>query len=139
MDVFEFRDRLNSGVEPATEDLAQRVIGAAIEVHRHLGAGHPELVYRNALVHELELREIVARTEMPISVTYKGKVVGLDRIDMLVEKVLVVELKSVEAIHPLHKAQAASYLAALNLQLALVINFNVPILKDGIKRVVRTQ
>jgi GxxExxY protein len=139
MDVFEFRERLNSGVDPATEDLAQKVIGAAIEVHRHLGAGHPELVYRNALVHELEPRGLKAETEVPISVTYKGKVVGLGRIDTLVETVLVVELKSVEAIHPLHKAQAASYLAAMNLQLALVINFNVPIPKDGIKRVVRTQ
>jgi GxxExxY protein len=138
MDVFDFRERMNSGVDPSTEDLAQRVIGAAIEVHRHLGPGHPEIAYKNAMAYELELRGITCEMEVPISVIYKGKVVALGRIDMLVERTLILELKAVEAIADVHKAQAAGYLAAMSLQLALVMNFNVAVLKSGIKRVVRT-
>jgi GxxExxY protein len=139
VNAFEFRERVNSGVDLGTEDLAQKVIGAAIEVHTHLGPGHPEIVYRNALAHEFDLRGIKYQMEVPVVVTYKGKVVGTGKVDLLVEEVLVLELKTAESISGVHKAQAGSYIAALNLQLALVINFNVVYLKDGIKRVVRTR
>jgi GxxExxY protein len=139
MDFYEFRERGNSGVDLCTEDLAQDVIGAAIEVHSQLGPGHPEAVYRNALAHEFDLRGIKYQMEVPVAVRYKGKLVGAGKVDLLVEQVLVVELKHVESITGIHKAQAGSYLAALNLQLALVINFNVEYLKNGIKRVVRTR
>jgi GxxExxY protein len=139
MNFYEFRERGNSGVDPRTEDLAQRVIGAAIEVHSQIGPGHPESAYRYALAHEFDLRGISYEMEAPVVVMYKGKVVGTGKIDLLVEKVLVLELKTVESITGVHKAQAGSYLAALSLQLALLINFNVEYLKNGIKRVVRTK
>ncbi|CAN5510614.1 GxxExxY protein [soil metagenome] len=139
MNCYEFRERGNSGVDPGTEDLAQRVMGAAIEVHSQLGPGHPESAYRNALAHEFGLRGISYEMEVPVVVLYKGKIVGSGRVDLIVERVLVLELKTVESITGVHKAQAGSYLAALNLQLALLINFNVEYLKNGIKRVVRTR
>lgn len=139
MNTFEFRERVTSGVDLATEDLAQRVIGAAMEVHSHLGPGHPESVYRNALAHEFDLRGIKYEMEVPVVISYKGVVVGRGKVDLLVEKVLVLELKSVEVVTGVHRAQAGGYVAALNLQLGLVINFNVLHLKDGIKRAIRTK
>lgn len=138
MDVFEFRSRADSGVDEATERLAEQVIGAAIEVHRHLGPGLPENCYRQALSHELELRGIRHRCEVPFPIIYKGKVVGEGRMDLLAEEVLILELKAVEALTKVHSAQALTYLRATNLKLALVINFNVLLLKDGIKRVINT-
>ena len=139
MDMFEFRRRAKSGLDQETEDLAQRIIGAAIEVHEQLGAGLPESVYRNALSHELNLRGIGHQTEFPVPVFYKGLEVGLGRIDILVEGRIVLELKAVECLTDLHRAQCVAYLQATKLQLALLINFNVPLLKDGIKRVILTR
>jgi GxxExxY protein len=105
MNVFEFRERGNSGVDEATEELATLVIGAAIEVHKHLGPGLPETVYRNALAHEFELRKIPYGREVPVPVYYKGRLVGEGRIDLLVANVLVVELKVVEVLTDTHRAQ----------------------------------
>jgi GxxExxY protein len=138
MDVFEFRERANSGVDEATEALAQLVIGAAIEVHRVLGPGFPESVYRKSLHYELELRGIACQCEVPVPVIYKGRVVGEGRIDMLVEDKLILELKVVEQLNDVHKAQCIAYLVATGLQLALLINFNVDILRKGIRRVINT-
>jgi GxxExxY protein len=138
MDVFEFRARSNSGVDAETEDLAALVIGAAIEVHRHLGPGLPESVYRKALSHELTLLGIPHATEDPVPIYYKEVLVGEGRIDLLAANRWIVELKAVEALTPVHKAQAVAYLQAKRFKLALLINFNVAILKDGIKRVINT-
>jgi GxxExxY protein len=126
--------------EPSEEvdRLTKLVIGAAIEVHRHLGPGYFESVYEEVLGIELTLREISFDHQKPVAVSYKGNAVGEGRLDLLVENVLIVELKTVEAFTEIHKAQVISYLKATNLQLGLLINFNVPVLRHGIKRVVLT-
>jgi GxxExxY protein len=138
MGLYEFRGRAESRVDDETEKLAERVIGAAIEVHREIGPGLPESVYRKALSHELTLRGIPHVCEAPVPIIYKGMTVGEGRIDILVSDCLVVELKCVEVLTEVHRAQAIAYLQAKKLKLALLINFNVAILKDGIKRVINT-
>jgi GxxExxY protein len=112
------------------------VIGAAIEVHRHLGPGLLEAAYEEALQHELRLREIRFVGQFECVVDYKGKQVGVCRFDLLVEDELVVELKAVEAILPVHKAQVRSYLRTGGFRLRLLINFNVPTLREGVTRVI---
>jgi GxxExxY protein len=126
------------GMEPSKEldGLANSVIGAAIEVHRHLGPGYLESVYEEALGIELSERMISFRRQYPISVVYKGKTVGEGKLDLLVENQLVVELKAVETLLPVHKAQVISYLKATNLHLGLLINFNVSVVRDGIQRII---
>ena len=121
--------------DEAAERLAHAVIGAAIEVHRELGPGLPEGVYERALSQELTLRSIRHRCQAPVPVTYKGVNVGEGRIDILVEDRLVVELKSCEQLTDLHRAQVRAYLCAKGLRLGLLINFNVAVLHDGMKRV----
>jgi GxxExxY protein len=138
VDRLQIRERDQIRVDEETEELAAIVIGAAIEVHRHLGPGLPELAYREALSLELTLRQIDHQCEAAVPINYKGKLVAEGRLDMLVGGKLIVELKVVESLNPVHRAQAIAYLQATQLQLALLINFNVTILKDGIKRVVKT-
>jgi GxxExxY protein len=101
-----------------------------------LGPGYREGVYERALAIELELRGISFEKQMQLELTYRGRPVGKGRIDFLVDGCLIVELKAVEALSALHTAQAISYLKATGHQLALVLNFNVPVLKAGIHRVV---
>lgn len=120
------------------DELAHEVIGAAIEVHRHLGPGFPESIYEEALCHELRLRSIPFERQAPIPVDYKDHPCGIGRMDIWVKRLLVVELKAVEDVAPKHKAQGKAYLAATGCELALVINFNVAVLKDGIHRIVLT-
>lgn len=139
MDVFDFRGRGESRVDDHTESLAHAVIGAAIEVHRHMGPGLPETAYRKALCHEFDLRHIPYEYEVPIDIHYKGVLVGQGRVDILVGKSLIVELKVVESLNDVHRAQALSYLQVTKLKLALLINFNVAVLKDGIKRVINSR
>jgi len=122
------------GVE--VDRLARAVIGAAIEVHRVLGPGYLESVYEEALAAEFPLRAIPHARQVPFSVDYKGNPVGEGRLNFLVGGLLVVEIKAVDALAPIHTAQVLSYLKATGLHLALLINFNVPVLRDGIKRVV---
>lgn len=125
-------------IEPNQEQdrLAHAVIGAAIEVHRALGPGFLESVYEEALCVELELRRIPYTRQHTIALNYKGHRVGEGRLDLLVADQLVVELKAVESLLPIHHAQLMSYLKGLRLPLGLLINFNVPVLKTGIKRIV---
>ena len=118
------------------DDLARQVIGAAIEVHRSLGPGFLESVYEQALCVELGLSHIPFARQVAVSVTYKGMPVGVSRLDILVDGKLIVELKSAESLLPIHSAQVVSYLKATNTQLALLINFNVPVLKSGLKRII---
>ena|SRR5438034_11552844 len=136
MDVFDFRRRGDAGVDEETERLATEVIGAAIEVHREMGPGMPEVSYKLALSHELELRKIPHLVEVPVCIVYKGKQVGKGFIDILVAGRLVLELKAIDALAPVHPAQVLSYLRVTKLKLGLLINFNVTVLKDGIKRVI---
>ena len=132
------QDARNAKVEPDSrvDGLARAVIGAAIEVHRILGPGYLESVYEEALTLEFSLRQIPFALQKSVSVVYKGHSVGESRLDFLVGGCLIVELKAVEALAPIHQAQVISYLKATGLLLGLLINFNVPLLKDGIRRVI---
>jgi GxxExxY protein len=118
------------------DDLARRVIGAAIEVHRHLGAGYLESIYERALRRELTGRGIAFESQVVIPILYKDQSIGEAQLDLLVEGELVVELKAVERLLEIHRAQVISYLKATGAQLGLLINFNTPVLKDGIRRVI---
>ncbi|HAX77805.1 MAG TPA: GxxExxY protein [Cyanobacteria bacterium UBA11372] len=124
--------------EPSQEidRLAYEVIGAAIEVHRVLGPGFLESVYHKSLKQELEMREIPCEYKKTIPVRYKGYQVGEYELDFVVANVLIVELKAVERLAPIHDAQVMSYLKTTKLPLGLLINFNVPVLKEGIKRII---
>ena len=119
-------------------ELTGAVIGAAIEVHRLLGAGFLESVYESALAVELRAREISFERQKSIPVTYKGNLVGENILDFLIEDKLVVELKAVSNLTSLHEAQVLSYLKASNCNLALLINFNVTRLTNGVKRIIRS-
>ena len=116
--------------------LAHQVIGAALEVHRALGPGYLESVYEEAMRVELRRQGIPHVRQARFGTIYKGEVVGEHRIDILVDDELIVELKAVDALAPIHTAQVISYLKAGALQLGLLINFNVPVLKQGIRRVI---
>lgn len=117
-------------------ELTGLVIGAAIEVHRVLGSGFLESVYEEALAAELELRGIRFNRQKVVAVNYKGRRVGEGRLDLLVGNTLIVELKAVANITPIHEAQVLSYLKMTGYPLGLLINFNVPLLKDGIRRII---
>ena len=121
---------------PEVNELARRLIDAAVEVHRYLGPGYPESIYENALVIEFGLRGIAFQRQAGFRVDYKGQEVGEGRMDLLVERVLVVELKAVDRLTDVPIAQALSYLKTTGLPLALLINFDVPVLMRGVKRVV---
>lgn len=116
--------------------LSYSVIGAAIEVHHELGPGFLESTYEEALCIELRLRDMPFVRQPLVTVGYKGHDVGEARLDLLVGGVLVVELKAVDALLPIHSAQVLSYLRATGHHLGLLINFNVRVLTDGIKRIV---
>jgi GxxExxY protein len=124
--------------DDAPNELSFAVIGAALEVHRTLGPGFLEAVYEEALCVELQLRGITYARQAGVTLSYKGRPIGEGRVDLLVGGALIVELKAVEALVPVHIAQVLSYLRATDHRLGLLINFNVPSLKQGIKRVVFT-
>jgi GxxExxY protein len=133
--------RLNRrGAESAeVRDLSYGIIGAAMEVHKILGAGFLESVYGDALAIELEHRHILFQREVEVSVNYKGKKVGVGRLDFLVDEIIILELKAVENLRPIHDAQVISYLKMTGHPLGLLINFNVPLLKEGIHRLILSQ
>lgn len=119
------------------DELSNRVIGCAIEVHRELGPGLLESTYEQCLAHELKLNGIQFELQHPLPVKYKG--VRLDcgyRVDVLVEDKLIIELKSVEQIKGIHEAQLLTYMKLAGVKIGLLINFNVTKLKNGIKRFV---
>jgi GxxExxY protein len=122
----------------ALDALVHRVLGAAIEVHRHLGPGFLESVYEEAFCVELTLRGIRFARQGPIALQYKQKRVGEARLDLLVDDSVVVELKACECIAAIHLAQTLSYLKSTRLRLALLINFDVAVLQRGIKRIIHT-
>jgi GxxExxY protein len=133
----ELRGR-NARAEATSDPLSEAVIGAAIEVHREVGPGLTEDMYEEALCHEFDLRGIRYQKQVPIPVMYKGKEIGKTRVDLIVEGKLIVELKACEGLTSVHRAQVITYLRVTGLRVALLINFNVAILKDGVKRVVLT-
>lgn len=117
--------------------LSGKIIGAAIEVHKGLGPGLLESTYEECLCHEFWLRKMAFERQKTLPVVYKG--VKLDcgyRIDVIAENMIILELKACEKIEPIHKAQLLTYLKLTGLNLGLLINFNVTVLKDGIVRIV---
>ena len=119
------------------DQITDKVIGAAIEVHRYLGPGLLESTYEECLAKEFELRKIKFERQKALPVIYKD--IKLDcgyRLDFLVENQVIVELKSVEGIIPIFVAQVLTYLRLTEKQIGLLINFNVPILRTGVKRIV---
>lgn len=119
------------------DKLSKETIGAAIEVHRHLGPGLLESAYEECLCRELAIREITFERQKPLAVSYKG--VKLDcgyRLDVVVGGLIILELKAVDQVESIHEAQLLTYLKLSDLKLGILINFNVPLLKDGITRIV---
>lgn len=129
-----FRHGDDGKLDTATEALIRNVIGAAIEVHRALGPGYLESVYENALAIELNHQAISYERQKPFEVVYRNKTVGGGQLDFLVQHTLIVELKAVESLTDLFTAQTLSYMKATGRKVALLINFNVPLLKQGIRR-----
>jgi len=125
-------------LEPSefVDGLARRVIGAAIEVHRHLGPGFSESVYEEALAFEFEIRQIPFSRQHPMRVSYKGRPVGEGRADFIVDGALVVEIKASRILADAHSAQVISYLKAGGYPLGLLLNFREAVMRRGVKRVV---
>lgn len=118
-------------------ELSNKVIGAAIEVHKALGPGLLESAYEECLCHELTLRGVSFQRQKPLPVSYKGKHLDCGyRLDIVVEDAIILELKSCEGIEPIHKAQLMTYLRLSGMKLGLLLNFNTAVMKDEIVRMV---
>jgi GxxExxY protein len=116
--------------------VTERIIGLAIQVHRHLGPGLLESAYEECLCYELRENEIAFRRQVPLPIIYKG--IRLDcgyRLDILVEEQVILELKTVERLLPIHEAQMLTYLKLSGIHIGLLLNFNTAVLKDGLRRI----
>jgi GxxExxY protein len=116
--------------------LTEKIIGCAIEVHRQLGPGLLESTYESALCVELELAGLKFQRQLIYPISYKGRVIGEHRVDLIVERAVILEIKSVDRHDPVFEAQLLTYLRITGLHRGLLINFNSRLLKDGIKRFV---
>jgi GxxExxY protein len=117
--------------------LSSKIIGAAIQVHKALGPGLLESAYEECLCHDLSLQNMSFERQKPLPINYKGKKLDCGyRLDLVVESAIILELKSCEKIEPIHKAQLLTYLKLSGLNLGLLLNFNVPLMRDGIIRIV---
>jgi GxxExxY protein len=128
--------RVSTHLPADLESLVQVVIGGCLTVHRELGPGMSESVYHRACQMELKCEGLAVESERAVPIRYRGLLICTQRIDLLIEGQVIVEVKSVERIRAVHVAQAVSYLRATGPHIALVVNFNVPVLKQGIRRVV---
>ncbi|MDP1832831.1 MAG: GxxExxY protein [Geothrix sp.] len=116
-------------------EITERVIGAAIEVHKHLGPGLLESTYESCLCHELGIRGLSFKRQVQLPLEYKGlRMDAAFRLDLVVEGKIIVELKSQDGIHPIHEAQLLTYMKLTGMRVGLLLNFNVPVMKDGILR-----
>jgi GxxExxY protein len=127
--------KVKSDLPIETEDLATRVIGCCIDVHRALGPGLLEKIYARAVCTELDHAGVQHQREREIPVTYRGELLCQQRLDIVVADQIILEIKSVEHLNPIHRAQLTTYLRISRIRLGLLLNFNVAILQDGIKRV----
>ena len=119
------------------EQLTEKIIGAAMEVHRYWGPGLVESIYEKSLAVELDKRAILYKRQLKLELNYKGVILDEDfRLDLIVEDKVVVELKVVRELAPLFEAQLLTYMKLTGCRVGLLINFNVPVLKEGIKRLV---
>jgi len=114
----------------------ERIIGCAIEVHKHLGPGLLESVYESALCIELKANALAFKRQFGIPLYYKGELISEHRPDLIVEDKVIVEIKSVEALAPIHVAQVLTYLRVTSLRVGLILNFNSPTMRQGTRRVV---
>jgi GxxExxY protein len=129
--------RVNSSLSPDLEALIERVIGCLIEVHRQLGPGFLESTYQRATCIELGAQAIPFEKQKVVEVTYRGEQIHGQRLDLVVDQRLVLEIKAVSHLEPIHGSQLVSYLTATNLRAGLLVNFNSLVLKNGLKRIVR--
>jgi GxxExxY protein len=120
-------------------DLTEKIIAAAIDVHRALGPGYLESVYENALAHELKKRGHKVMSQVVFQVQYDGIIVGEHRCDLLVDDLVILELKATEQVAKAHKAQLISTLKAANRPVGLLLNFGLPTLAQGIERIIFTK
>jgi GxxExxY protein len=118
-------------------ELSWQIVGAAIEVHKHIGPGQLESVYQRSMECELRRRSIAVRSQVPVPMFFKGERVGDFYADLIVEDAIILELKAVERFKGVHTAQLLSYLSATGLRLGMLMNFNVPRMVQGVKRIVR--
>ena len=123
-------------ISPETEVVASHIIGAGIEVHRTLGPGFLEAIYQQALCLELDARGIRFERERAVAVHYRGHAIPGQRVDLIVENAVLVELKATTRTDPMLEAKVISYLRTTGLRLGIVLNFNCQTLKEGIKRIV---
>ena len=128
--------RVPSHLPAETEDIVERVIGAAIEVHRHLGPGYLESIYHKAMCVELAERQLAFEVEKRVSLEYKGRQLAYHKLDLIVEQRVIVEVKAVAQLEEIHGAQLVAYLRATGLRAGLLMNFNKPVLKAGLRRIV---
>jgi GxxExxY protein len=128
--------RVSSTLPADIENLVTETIGCCLAVHRELGPGLLEGIYARAIGIELQARSISFAIEKAVPVAYRGTLLCHQRIDLLVDDRLVVEIKSVDRLAPIHVAQVISYLRVTGARIWLLVNFNVPILKQGIRRIV---
>ena len=127
--------RLVSNLSEKHEQLINKVIGAAIEVHKNLGPGLLESAYEECLCHEFDLRKLSYERQKELPIEYKGAKLDCGyRLDVVVAQSLILELKACESLEPIHEAQLLTYLKLTGIKVGLLINFNLPVLKDGIKR-----
>ncbi len=117
-------------------EITEKIIGCAIEVHRNLGPGLLESIYEKAICYELSENNLSFKQQVEIPILYKGLSLGNYRLDLLIEDSIIVELKAVDRIEAVFEAQLLIYLKITNKQLGLLINFNQPLLKNGIKRII---
>jgi GxxExxY protein len=128
--------RAHSPLAEEDERVVERVIGCGIRIHRGLGPGFLEAIYRNAFCIELQLSGIAFELEKTVVIQYRDQPVGLHRLDFVVGEVAIVELKAVRSLEPVHEAQLFSYLKATGLRVGLLMNFGDRTLKAGLKRIV---
>ena len=129
--------RVPSTLPEQVEDVMNRVIGACIEVHRHLGPGFLEAAYHRAICIELTERGIAYEKGKRVRISYKGHTISDQFIDLVVEACVVVEIMAVSQLEEIHGSQVVSYLRATGLRAGLLVNFNKPVLKAGLRRIVR--
>lgn len=122
------------------DDSSAEIIGACIEVHRHLGPGLLESTYERCLAHELELRNLRFVRQKHLPVRYKGTQLDCGyRIDFIVDDTILVEIKAVDSLQPIHTAQILTYLRLTGLKTGILVNFNVPVLKSGLRRLTQKE
>jgi GxxExxY protein len=128
--------RIASPLSADLQDLIEKILGCCVAVHRELGPGLLESIYARAVRMELEARDIRVEAEKVIPVHYRDRLLCNQRLDLLVDGRVVLEIKSVDALHPIHMAQVLNYLRIAGARVGLLINFNVSVLKWGIRRVI---